>query len=92
MEWIFIDGSHVLAHQHSAGIKNQDIFKSIGGNSSKIHLAGNANGNPLEIIISGGTTHNVKVAPKLIKKLDLSETEVIYADKGYDSEPLRKKY
>ncbi|RZG71451.1 transposase, partial [Acinetobacter sp. WCHAc060033] len=36
IEWLFIDGTHVRAHQHSAGIKNQDISKSIGGNSSKI--------------------------------------------------------
>jgi transposase len=38
-EWIFIDGSHIRAHQHSAGLKDQGISKSIGGNSSKIHLA-----------------------------------------------------
>jgi hypothetical protein len=25
MEWIFIDGSHVRAHQHSAGIANSKI-------------------------------------------------------------------
>ena len=24
-QWIFIDGSHVRAHQHSSGIKDQDI-------------------------------------------------------------------
>ncbi len=30
MEWIFIDGSHVRAHQHSAGIANQSISKSVG--------------------------------------------------------------
>jgi hypothetical protein len=72
MEWVFIDGSHVRAHQHSAGIKDQDISKSIGGNSSKIHLAVDADGNPIEIIISDGTIHDVKIAPKMIEKLDLS--------------------
>ena len=71
-EWVFIDGSHVRAHQHSAGIKDQDISKSIGGNSSKIHLAVDADGNPIEIIISDGTIHDVKIAPKMIEKLDLS--------------------
>uniref|UniRef100_UPI0011781F63 transposase n=3 Tax=Acinetobacter TaxID=469 RepID=UPI0011781F63 len=82
--------SHVRAHQHSAGIKDQDISKSIGGNSSKIHLAVDADGNPIEIIISDGTIHDVKIAPKMIEKLDLSETEVCCADKGYDSESLRE--
>ena len=90
-EWIFIDGSHVRAHQHSAGIKNQDISKSIGGNSSKIHLAIDSNGNPIEFIISDGTSHDIKVAPDLVSKLDLTESEMLCADKGYDSESFRKK-
>ncbi|MEB3767970.1 IS5 family transposase [Acinetobacter sp. MD2] len=90
-EWIFIDGSHVRAHQHSAGIKHQAISKSIGGNSSKIHLAVDAHGNPIEIIISDGTTHDAKIAPDLISKLDLAETEVVCADKGYDSESIREQ-
>ena len=89
IEWLFIDGTHVRAHQHSAGIKNQDISKSIGGNSTKIHLAVDANGSPVEFIISDGTTHDVKVAPTLVEKLDLNETEIICADKGYDCETLR---
>ena len=90
-EWVFIDGSHVRAHQHSSGIKNQDISKSIGGNSSKIHLAVDANGNPIELMISDGTTHDMKVAPNLVSKLDLKGTETLCADKGYDSESLREQ-
>lgn len=90
-EWIFIDGSHVRAHQHSAGIKNQDISKSIGGNSSKIHLAIDSNGNPIEFIISDGTSHDMKIAPDIVSKLDLSESEMLCADKGYDSKSLRKQ-
>ncbi|AMW79284.1 hypothetical protein AMD27_10520 [Acinetobacter sp. TGL-Y2] len=38
------------------------ISKSIGGNSSKIHLAVEANGNRMEFIMGDGTTHDVKVA------------------------------
>ena len=90
-EWIFIDGSHIRAHQHSAGLKDQAISKSIGGNSSKIHLAVDANGNPIEFIIGDGTTHDVKVAPDLIDGLDLKETKILCADKGYDSGLLREK-
>ena len=89
MEWIFIDGSHVRAHQHSAGIANQSISKSVGGNSSKIHLIVDSHGNPIDFMITDGTTHDIKVAPDLIATLDLKETEVVCADKGYDSEPLR---
>jgi len=91
IEWIFIDGSHVRAHQHSAGIKDQAISKSIGGNSSKIHLAVDSNGNPIEFIITDGTTHDVKFAPDLISKLDLANADTVCTDKGYDSEALREQ-
>ena len=42
LEWEFIDGSIVKAHQHSAGAaseENQAIGKSRGGNTTKIHMA-----------------------------------------------------
>lgn len=91
MQWLFIDGSHIRAHQHSAGIQDQAISKSIGGNSSKIHLAVDANGNPIKFIITDGTTHDVKVAPDLVDQLDLKQTEILSADKGYDCESLREQ-
>ena len=50
-----------------------------------------ANGNPIEFIIGDGTTHDVKVTPDLIDALDLNETRILCADKGYDSELLRAK-
>ena len=42
-----------------------------------------------EFIISDGTTHDMKVASILVQQLDLTETETMCADKGYDSEYLR---
>lgn len=91
LEWVFIDASHVRAHQQAAGVKGQCISKSIGGDSSKIHLAVDANGNPIEFIIGDGTTHDVKVSPDLIDALNLEDTEVLCTDKGYDSALLREK-
>src|SRR5690554_3877672 len=91
LEWVFIDTSHVRAHQHATGIKNLAISKSIGGNSSKIHLAVDSNGNPIHFLIEDGTTHDAKVAPRLVDSIDLKGTEILCADKGYDSEPLRKQ-
>lgn len=88
-EWMFVDGSHVRADQHSSGINHQDISKSIGGNSSKIHLVVDSNGNPIEFIISDGTSHDIKIAPDLVSKLDLTESEILCADKGYDSDNFR---
>lgn len=80
LEWVFINASHVRVHQHVTGINHQAISKSIGGNSSKIHLVVDANGNPIEFIIGDGTTHDVKVAPELIDALDLKETKALCAD------------
>jgi transposase len=50
LEWEFIDGSIVKAHQHSAGAasdENQAIGKSVAGNTTKIHMAVDACGFPI---------------------------------------------
>lgn len=91
-EWIFIDGSYVKAHQHSTGAAStqpQAIGLSRGGNTSKIHLAVDSYGLPLEFIITGGEVHDSKVANELIDLLP--QADAIIADKGYDSEPIREK-
>ncbi len=47
LEWEFIDGSIVKAHQHSAGLPNKEeqaIGKSVAGNTTKIHMAVDACG------------------------------------------------
>src|SRR5690606_36777017 len=91
MEWVFINGSHVRAHQHSTGIKDQDISKSIAGNSSKIHLTVDADGNTSEINSFDESIHDVEIAPKLIQRLDCSDTEVCSEDQGDDSKSLREQ-
>ena len=58
------------------------------GRATKVHLAVDVHGNPITFILSDGTTHDVKVAPDLVDKVNLSNTEVLYADKGYDSDAL----
>jgi len=77
-EWEFIDGSYVKAHQHSRG-----------GNTSKIHLAVDSYGLPIEFIITGGDVHDSKVANKLIELLP--QGDFVIADKGYDSEAIKNK-
>lgn len=91
LEWEFIDGTIVKAHQHSAGAannKNQGIGKSVAGNTTKIHMAVDGFGLPIEFIITGGEVHDSKIAPELINNLPISE--YIIADKGYDSEHIRE--
>lgn len=93
LEWVFIDGSIVSAHQHATGapkkseLGNHFIGRSVQGNSTKIHMAVDSGGNPIDFILTGAEVHDVKVAPLLVSQLQVSEFTI--ADKGYDSEPLR---
>ena len=91
LEWEFIDGSIVKAHQHSTGASgsnDQAIGKSVAGNTTKIHMASDAYGLPIDFIITGGEVHDSKVAPEFIAHLP--DADYIVADKGYDKELLRE--
>lgn len=92
LEWTFIDGSIVKAHQHSAGALNKEmqaIGKSVAGNTTKIHMAVDACGFPIAFQLTGGEVHDAKAAPDLIKILPV--TDYMIADKGYDSEEIREQ-
>ena len=91
LEWEFIDGSIVKAHQHSAGAASQEdqaIGKSKGGNTTKIHMAVESCGLPVDFEITGGEVHECKIAPEFVRRLPTSDYTI--ADKGYDDETLRK--
>ncbi len=91
LEWEFIDGSIVKAHQHSAGAASEDdqaIGKSKGGNTTKIHMAAEAFGLPIDFEITGGEVHECKIACEFIERLPLSD--YVITDKGYDKEEIRK--
>lgn len=92
LEWAFIDGSIVKAHQHSAGAANKEmqaIGKSVAGNTTKIHMAVDACGFPIAFQLTGGEVHDAKAAPDLIKILPIADYTI--ADKGYDSEEIREQ-
>jgi len=92
LEWEFIDGSIIKAHQHSTGARTEDdegIGKSVAGNTTKIHMAVDSYGLPIEFYITGGEVHDSKAAPTLIDMLPSSD--YIIGDRGYDSEALREQ-
>ena len=92
LEWQFVDGSIVKAHQHSSGAAHGadcGIGKSVAGNTSKIHLAVDSFGLPIAFEITGGEVHDCKRAPEFIAALP--QAEHVICDKGYDSEPLREQ-
>ena len=78
------------AHQHSTGAASDGdevIGKSVAGNTTKIHMAVDACGLPIDFEITGGEVHDCKVAPEFFAKLP--NADYMVADKGYDSEELR---
>ena len=71
MEWQFIDGSIVKAHQHSSGAiqgKETAIGKSRGGNTSKIHLAVDSFGWPVHFKVTGGLKFMIVKLPQVLSK------------------------
>lgn len=91
MEWLFIDGSIIKAHQHSSGAATQGdeaIGKSRGGNSTKIHLTVDSGGLPIHFELSGGQVNDIVHGESLA--CCSPDTSQVIADKGYDSEALRE--
>jgi len=37
-----------------------------------------SNGNPIQFLVHDGTTHDVKVAPALVDKIDLTDTDAMF--------------
>ena len=91
-QWVFADGSYVRAHQHASGARlgqERAIGKSRGGATTKIHMAADAHGNPIDFAITGGEVHDAKAAFHLINKVEAAANFI--ADKGYDSEAIRNE-
>jgi transposase len=90
-EWVFADGSYVRAHQHASGARlgaERAIGRSRGGPTTKIHMACDAHGNPIDFEVTGGEVHDATAAPQVIEKV--KEAQNFIADKGYDSEAIRE--
>src|SRR5690606_11131294 len=91
-EWVFADGSYVRAHQHASGARRGEeraIGKSRGGATTKLHVAADAHGNPIDFELTGGEVHDAKVADRLIATIGVPEHFI--GDKGYDSEAIREQ-
>lgn len=89
-ELLMIDASHVKVHAHGSGARggNQDMAKTKGGLNTKIHLAVDAHGMPVRILITEGTTADCKQAEALIDNI---KAKVLLADRGYDSDAIVEK-
>jgi transposase len=64
------------------GADDQALGRSRGGFSTKVHVAVDALGNPVKVILTAGQAHDLSQAKELIKD---HGPEHGIADKGYDS-------
>jgi transposase len=69
----------------SGGQASQALGRSRGGFSTKIHIAVDALGNPLRLLLTAGQRHDSPQAQRLIENF---EPLALIADKGYDSDDL----
>ncbi|WP_445083689.1 IS5 family transposase [Candidatus Neptunichlamydia sp. REUL1] len=81
------DYEWLMVHPHASGAKggNQDMSRTKGGFNTKIHLAVDAHGMPVRIVVTQGTTHDSTQASFLIQ--DISG-EHLLADKAYNSDAI----
>jgi transposase len=70
------------------GARNQDIGRSRGGQTTKIHLRTNSIGLPIAVTLSSGEASDYKGYEPLMQEPG-PEPKVLIADKGYDSDAIR---
>lgn len=75
------------AKKKRGGQETQALGRSRGGFSTKIHIAVDALGNPLRLLLTAGQASDVGQGASLIKELT---AQAVIADKGYDSDALVK--
>jgi Transposase DDE domain len=82
-----INTSVVRVHQHGACIadnNHQDMGRSRGGPTSKIHAVVDSNGLPIRLALTPGETHDNRLYSALLNAL-LPQT-MLLADRGYDAD------
>ena len=86
-----IDTSVVRVHQHGACIasnREQQMGRSRGGLTSKIHAVVDANGLPVRIGLTPGEAHDNRLCSVLLS--GLHPHTMLLADRGYDADWIRE--
>jgi transposase len=85
-----IDTSVVRVHQHGAciaGNREQQMGRSRGGLSSKIHAVVDTNGLPVRLGLTPGEAHDNRLSSVLLSRLH--PRTMLLADRGYDADWIR---
>jgi transposase len=86
LQLLLVDSTIIRAHQHAAGgsggQEEEDLGRSRGGFSTKIHIAVNEVGAPVNITLSPGQEADINHAKPLLEGCNPKK---VLADRGYDS-------
>jgi transposase len=85
------DCTIVRAHQHASCIQSsasEGLGHSRGGLTTKFHTDVDANGLPLQVMITGGQQHDNLMARALLE--GLPNSGMVLADKAYDATEIRR--
>jgi transposase len=85
-----IDTSIVRVHQHGAcigGNRDQQMGRSRGGLSTKIHAIVDGNGLPVQLGLTSGEAHDNRLCARLLA--GLRPQALLLADRGYDADWIR---
>jgi transposase len=85
-----IDTSVVRVHQHGACIaanNEQDMGRSRGGLTTKIHAVVDTNGLPVQLDLTPGEAHDNRLCSVLL--CELRPRTMLLADRGYDADWIR---
>src|SRR5436190_9741588 len=85
-----IDTSVVRVHQHGAcieGSREQQMGRSRGGLTSKIHAVVDADGLPVRLGLTAGEAHDNRLCSVLLA--GLHPRTMLLADRGYDADWIR---
>ena len=63
--------------------------RSRGGLTTKIHALVDAEGRPIDIVLTPGQTHDSQPAPDLLE--GMKQGAILLADKAYDSDTIRQQ-
>ena len=88
---IYLDSTFIKVQRsglNAAGGRDlQAIGLTKGGWNTKLHAAVDRKGRPWALLLTGGHVADVSQATEVLAELD---PKTVVADKGYDSEPLRR--
>ena len=94
-EWLCFDSTIIRAHMCAAGAAHssggqhaQDLGRSKGGFTTKIHIKVDSHGNPLRIELTQGQRHDSKGYDLLREPRD-AQACCVLGDKAYDSNAIR---